>query len=831
VLSPAPEARYEVWLTSSLDLTDPGQPVARFPVDRADGRFAFDWEPGDLPWWLFVVQSFQPRGNPPLDLYVPYDLEPFLGRPEHEIRVRSVDPRLLLERRRFSTAPAVLARWIALCALVLGTGLLLRRKLRPWEAAEGARSAPLHEVPEPPPPGRRERLLVRAALAAALALRLCNFRAVSLDLLEVSYLPGIGRPAPFAEGAVGLRAVPRMLQELSQLYCLDLVHPPLYHAIMGVIGLLGRDEWLLRTPALAASLATLLLLWRLLRRFSVAAAVAAAWVFALAAPAVYFGQDATPYALVGLCTIASIPLLFRALRTGHDGHWWAYFGLLVGGFLCHYNVAQLGGAELLLLGMLAWRNRKDRRWGAAWFRAMRPALLLSPLPLGWAWLHFSTFPTVAQDTRLVADSYARDPGLLSFSWDFFTATGGIPAAGPVGPGLALAALLVLGLVATTRAGREPAGGSPGSASAAPFELGFVLLGVTLGFLLSILFFYRSLVTSLDDKVYYGFRWVGWFHPAMLGLVVLGALRGPGPRWLRGALAALWLVFPGGLVPATLDQVLHPPKPDYAGVARHILKNLDDRDALATLPTWFQRGNLSHYLMDMATVRRLPEEGEGTWVLRGRRLIVEAVHPSLPFQTTARNAHFERLWVASVDERSFGRAKFREAVSRRALEWADEHMRPDGEWRFNRVVLRRYRRRAGDLLPAPAPPVVLSSAATVMHYRMYPPPDDPKPDFVPPAELPPHPGALGPTVLYQAPMTPGCVDWGWAGLAPELGPEAPHHWYLELRVPAMQDGRQPQLVKLSPAMVHARADGALTRATAVGTPCDGAPLLMEIRVPP
>ena len=65
----------------------------------------------------------------------------------------------------------------------------------------------------------------------------------SLDLLEVSYLPGIGRPSPFAEGVVGFAAIPRMLGELAQLYCLDLVHPPLYHFVLGVMRMTPKTKW------------------------------------------------------------------------------------------------------------------------------------------------------------------------------------------------------------------------------------------------------------------------------------------------------------------------------------------------------------------------------------------------------------------------------------------------------------------------------------------------------------------------------------------------------------------------------------------------------------
>ena len=90
----------------------------------------------------------------------------------------------------------------------------------------------------------------------------------------------------------------------------------------------------------------------------------------------------------------------------------------------------------------------------------------------------------------------------------------------------------------------------------------------------------------------------------------------------------------------------------------------------------------------------------------------------------------------------------------------------------------------------------------------------------------HP-ALGPTVLYQAPMSPGCVDWRFRGLKPALQPAAPHHWYFDLRIPAPAD-RPPSIDRPKVAQVHTSVEPGRVHVGAVGGPCDGPPLQVRIR---
>ncbi len=682
-------AGYEVWVVSSLDLTRADQPVARGDI-AADGSFAVEYEPDGRPYWVFLHQRFQPVGAPRFELFLPEDLLPRYDPPDGPIVLRPVDPELLMTRTRFSTEPGVLKRMFIACLLVFGGGFGMRRLTRSRAAPEGSRSAPLAGLPRTPPADRREQYAIGGIVLLALALRMPGFFTESLDLLEVSYLPGIGRPAPFAAGLTGFAAIPFMLGELMRMHCLDLTHPPGYHAVMGVMGLFGTDAWILRLPGLASSLVCCWLMWRFFRRWSPKAGLTCAFAYAVVAPSIYFGQDATPYAALSVATIGSVILMVRALEEGLTRLWSAYFGVVVIGFLFHYNVALLGMTQLVVLCVLAWRGRDDRRWGAAMHRAMRPALLWAPWPIGWAWLHFSTFETIAQDTRLVADVYMPDPGVASYTWDFWTVMSGIDVSTSHWSAMAVVLLVVLALARVLK----PDEGDP------PVAVGIVVAALTVGFVASVLFFYVNVVDALAGHVFYGFRWVGCFLPVVVGVAALGVVEGRGAPVLRFTLAAVWAA---GALMASTAQVTTPSRPAYEEASDLIRSELKDRDGLATLPAWFQRGTFAYYLLNRPGVQRVPDEGESVWLIDGRKVIVEAVHASLPFETTAVSSHVDRLWVAVVDERMSGRTKFQLPVADQALAWADTHLVRDAEWHFDRIHLVRYRRPSDALPPPPVGP--------------------------------------------------------------------------------------------------------------------------------
>jgi hypothetical protein len=96
-----------------------------------------------------------------------------------------------------------------------------------------------------------------------------------------------------------------------------------------------------------------------------------------------------------------------------------------------------------------------------------------------------------------------------------------------------------------------------------------------------------------------------------------------------------------------------------------------------------------------------------------------------------------------------------------------------------------------------------------------------PEAVPPRRI------LDATMVHQAPMSPGCIDWEYTSLDPALQPDAETHWLLELRVPLPPEGPEPDVLRHSLAQLNTRRDGNDLRITAIGGPCTGPPPLVEV----
>lgn len=807
VTDPSPHIAREARIVTSLDLSRPDQPIARAPIDSDTGAFALEFDPPGVPFWVVVFERFQPVAGPPFDIWLPIDLMPMTEVPDEVMTLPGVDPVPLMKQGKVSFEAEVVSKWLLVVFGVLGLGFAVRFGLRARAKPAGPDCAPLG-ARAPPAVGSGEAGGLVAILIAGVILRLDGIASTSFDLLELSYTPGIGRPVPPPANVADLA------REIASLHCLDLTHPPLYHVVTGLFGLAGTSEWLMRVPALLSSVGTVVLLWWIFRRWHASVGLGAAGVFALSAPAIYFGQDATPYASTGLLALASTALLIRALERGTNGAWSAFFGTLVTGFFLHYTMAIVGLGMVGLLAVLAWTKRSDPRWAAAIGRATGPALAWAPLPLAWTWLHFSSHPTIAGYTRLFSDPYIPGAGLASWTWDFWTVTAGMYVDVMHPSAIAAGVLFALGLHAMLT-NRDPDRGIDPT-------FGVLLLAMTGTYFFSVRFFYVGQLEVLAGKALYAFRWVGWFVPLVMGTAVLGAVRGAGPKALRGVLVAVWIV---GVGMATVAQVREPARPDYAGVASFIRSELDNRDGLATLPAWFQRGNIAWYLLSTgADMRRIPEEGDGMWLLDGKEIALESIHPSLPFETTARNTFIDRLWVAEVDERMYGRAKFRTEVAEQAVAWAHEAMVHDGTWEFDRIKLHRFVRAPGDP-PGPPTPVTLSSALTVAHHRTWPGLTEGA-GFVPPSQLT-LPPRLGPTVLHNAPMSPGCVDWTFLSLREALDPHAPNHWYLNARMELPADEPLPRVEAEGDARMLVTRQADILRIDAIGGPCGGPPLVLRV----
>ena len=229
-----------------------------------------------------------------------------------------------------------------------------------------------------------------------------------------------------------------------------------------------------------------------------------------------------------------------------------------------------------------------------------------------------------------------------------------------------------------------------------------------------------------------------------------------------------------------------PRPAYDEAARTILGSLEDRDGVAVLPLWGQRGPLEHYLTRGEETRFVDRPDGLSWQIDGKRVFIEAIEESMPFETSARNGHFDRLWVAVVDERMFGRAKFSSEVAEQALAWADVHMIPDGRWSFEALELRRYVRAPG--LWGGEPMTITSPTVAPASTR------------------------------WSEPNQPPCTDQG-------LDEGDPPRWSLNLRVPTDQAPR----VQVTGGRLREHMDPAAWSATLEGGPCDGpAPRVVLVR---
>ncbi len=671
-----PDTTYEVLVLESLDLGVP--PLGTADV-RGDGTWVATFPDHDDDVWVFLRQTIHRAGAAPLTFHVPHDLAPIAADHRGFVRFRPL-PRAAASAR---AAGEPLAGWwlapVLLVLLLYGGGALGLRLLRPQEGATstgaGRRTGAPRAGGEAPPMLPGERLgLVSIVIAAAIA-RAPRLFGGALELIEHTYGPGSRRIVPVdVDGTVATPLAERLLEAVLEPASLEVTHPPLWHALLSAVGLVTDAAWALRLPSFLASIATVVLIHRLLRRVDPAGGLVAAGLYALTATGVHPGADATPYAFVALVSVASLELMIVALEEGTARAWRRWAAALVLGFLSHYTVAILGAAQVVALAVFVARRRADPRWSEAGRRALKAVLLLAPLPLAWSFLHFASFATVALDTRLFASVYPLDPGRWAFLGEFATVTaGGHPADGAAGAVLGFG-LAAVGLVSILR--RDA-------------QIGLLLLSACAAWAGGTFFFHANLVDHLDGRVFYGFRWVSWFAPLLLGCGAVGVVAG-----FRAGGFERVLVVAGGLLWAltAFRLAVSPeagPRPAYDDAAELILAELADRDAVAVLPLWGQRGPLSHYLTRGDA--RLVDRDDGlAWEIDGKRVFLEAIDESLPFETSAANGHFARLWVAVVDERMFGRPKFSADAAARGLAWADEHLTPDGAWSFDHLELRRYR---------------------------------------------------------------------------------------------------------------------------------------------
>jgi hypothetical protein len=256
-------------------------------------------------------------------------------------------------------------------------------------------------------------------------------------------------------------------------------------------------------------------------------------------------------------------------------------------------------------------------------------------------------------------------------------------------------------------------------------LGNLLLVMIGAFLGGVAFFHSNLTWYLNGRVFFGFRWISWLLPLLMGLAACGALGLPSKESLGSAVGrrpanpelqverdrsakAKWplrkvILWPLGLAwlvlatQFTVNSATHTTHPDYAGAANTIRAEMNDRDAIATLPLWAQQGPLAWYMQRDGASQLREIEGIVGWHFADKLIFLETTNERLPFQSSAQNSHFDRLWLAIVDERMFGRQKFSAEVADQALNWAQENLHSDGHWEFRDLHLYRFRQPQEHLL--------------------------------------------------------------------------------------------------------------------------------------
>ncbi len=694
VLETSPEASTTVWLTDTPDLTAPHLPLAEATAS-VDGSWSLEYA-GDRPidrLWVFVRQSLSDDGDGPLVFWLPHDV---LGHPVDELRdgpplsIRALPVEEARMQRGGERPEGWFVKPIVMTAVILLGPLPLALLVRLRQRRLGAATGPPRGPPSLPPTTSRERTAIGVVLAVAAAARTVRL-GEPLELLEHAYGPGLP----------GINDVPpeTLMQAILEPPSLIVTHPPLYHWAMAALGRAsGWNEVVLRLPALAASVATAWVLWRLLRRVDPVAGVAAAAAWAVCSPGVFYGGDASPYAFVGFVCAASVAAALRAFESGSARAWLLWAGLLAAGFLCHYTTAIFGVLQGVVVLAAFARRRADPNFNAALARLLVVIPVAGLLPALWTWPHFATFDIVGLDTRLMSESYPVDPGMHVFMREVVAVLCGVsPRMWP-----AAALLLVL-------AGRGLALTARRDGLLAALVAANLVAGVA-----GVFFFYLNHIAIMHGRIFWGFRWVSWAVPLSVAVAAVGATasREGAFRIAGPALGVAWLGFALHFTLAPADRST---RPDYAEAAAIIAAELDDRDGVATLPMWGQRGPLLWYLMDAAgfDVRDPGPE-------LPKRIWLNPTHEQLPFATSAWNGHVDRLWIARVDERMFGRPKFLLELGDQGLAWAQDHLEPDGVWELDHLTLYRFRRPAADGWDGAAPLILTSPLHDVRALRFQEP---------------------------------------------------------------------------------------------------------------
>ena len=200
----------------------------------------------------------------------------------------------------------------------------------------------------------RQRALLIAILVAAAGLRIHSLGSKSLWLDEIVSVQHV-------RGSFG-----QMLGEVAQ----HDAHPPLYYISQYAARIFGRSEFAVRLPSALCGIALVYVVYRLGRSLlHETAGVAAAGLAAISGFAVFYSQEARPYALAMLLAACSAWVLAELLKRDEDHSaeakwWWIAYTLLGAAML--YTFYYLAFALLAEAAAVLATRRRTRAFIVRW---------------------------------------------------------------------------------------------------------------------------------------------------------------------------------------------------------------------------------------------------------------------------------------------------------------------------------------------------------------------------------------------------------------------------------------------------------------------------------
>lgn len=408
------------------------------------------------------------------------------------------------------------------------------------------------------PLARRALLVALAVVAAALALRVSGHLMQSLWIDEAVSSAQSSLPPGDMLAAVAADN-----------------YPPLHNIVLAVmIALFGDGELALRLPSVLFGVLTVIAVGRLARDlYGQRAGLAAMGLVALSPIAIYYAQEARPYALFALLAVLSTGALTRAAlrpwRSWRPGLAWAGWTALM--LYTHYYALFVAFAQALWLGGLLWarRGRPDAPPLARW-AALGGLVAAAFAP----WL--GTFLTRASAVQ--AGFWIGRPDLdvlrhMAAWW-----------AGWAFPALAALALTAL----LPRRAAERASDDAVAPWGADERAAAWLIALIVGCSVAIPFVASLVAQPLLIRRY-----------TIAAAVLLPVLAAGGLARLTAGRSASWFAIPAValvalLAPTALRQQSDAPRPDWRGVAALVGPELAPGDVVAVLPAW-QAPALRHYL--------------------------------------------------------------------------------------------------------------------------------------------------------------------------------------------------------------------------------------------